>query len=167
MVNNKSTASPDPKRPSDLATEPPLTPEEAMTRRAVTVARWLDERWLDPLIGLVVPEVGDIVTAGAGLYIVAAGIRKGLPAVVIARMLLNLAVDMVVGLVPALGDIFDFAFRANTHNARLLEQRAPGTSTPRDWILVIGAALLFLLALAIPIASLIWLLGKLFGSGQS
>jgi hypothetical protein len=164
-VKNPTTASPDPKRPSDLATAPPLTPEEAMVRRAVTVARWLDERWLDPLIGLVVPEVGDIVTATAGLYIVAAGIRKGLPAVVIARMLLNLAVDMVIGLVPALGDLVDFAFRANLRNARLLEQRAPGKSTPRDWVLVIGAALLFLLALAIPIASLIWLLGKIFGAG--
>jgi hypothetical protein len=103
----------------------------------------------------------------AGLYIVAAGIRRGLPAVVIARMLLNLAVDMLIGLVPVLGDALDFAYRANLRNARLLETRAPGKSTPRDWLVVAGAALLFVLVLAIPIASLIWILRALFGAGGS
>src|SRR4028119_2088610 len=101
---------PDPLRPNELATPPPSDP---MVRRAVTLARWLDERWLDPLIGLVVPEAGDLMTAGVGLYIVAAGIHKGLPAVVIARMLLNLGIDVAIGAVPVLGDLLDFAYKAN------------------------------------------------------
>jgi hypothetical protein len=136
-----------------------------MVRRAVTLARWLDERWLDPIIGLVLPEAGDLLTATVGLYIVAAGVRKGLPAVVIARMLLNLGVDLAIGAIPALGDLIDFAFKANRRNAKMLEECAPGESTPRDWLIVAGAGLLFLLVLAIPIAGLIWLFSAIFGSG--
>jgi hypothetical protein len=133
-----------------------------MVRRAVTLARWLDERWLDPIIGLVVPEAGDLMTAGVGLYIVAAGIHKGLPAVVIARMLLNLGIDVAIGAVPVLGDLLDFAYKANRKNARMLEECQPGASTPRDWLIVVGAGLLFLLVLALPIAGLIWLLKAIF-----
>lgn len=134
-----------------------------MVRRAVTLARWLDDRWLDPILGLVVPEAGDLMTAGVGLYIVAAAIHKGLPAVVIARMLLNLGIDVAIGAVPALGDLLDFAFKANRKNARMLEEVQPGESTPRDWLIVVGAGLLFLLMLALPIAGLIWLLKAIFG----
>jgi len=151
---------PDPLRPNELATPPPSDP---MVRRAVTLARWLDERWLDPIIGLVVPEAGDLMTAGVGLYIVAAGIHKGLPAVVIARMLLNLGIDVAIGAVPVLGDLLDFAYKANRKNARMLEECQPGASTPRDWLIVVGAGLLFLLVLALPIAGLIWLLKAIFG----
>jgi hypothetical protein len=164
-VQSPKIASPPPEPTHDLAKVPPLSPEDAMVRRAVTLARWLDDRWLDPVIGLFAPEVGDMVTAAVGLYIVAAGIKKGLPAVVISRMLLNLAVDLLIGLVPALGDLLDFAYRANNRNARLLEERAPGKSTPRDWLIVAGSALLFFAVLAIPIVALIWLLRKLFGAG--
>ena len=151
---------PDPLRPNELATPPPSDP---MVRRAVTLARWLDERWLDPIIGLVVPEAGDLMTAGVGLYIVAAGIHKGLPAIVIARMLLNLGIDVAIGAVPVLGDLLDFAYKANRKNARMLEECQPGASTPRDWLIVVGAGLLFLLVLALPIAGLIWLLKAIFG----
>lgn len=136
-----------------------------MVRRAVTLAKWLDERYLDPLIGLVLPEAGDLVTATVGLYIVAAAINKGLPAIVIARMLLNLSIDLAIGAVPALGDLIDFAFKSNSRNARLLVESSPGKSTPRDWLIVVGAGLLVLLVLAIPIVALVWLLQKLFGGG--
>jgi hypothetical protein len=136
-----------------------------MVRRAVTLARWLDERWLDPIVGLVLPEAGDLLTATVGLYIVAAGIKKGLPAVVIARMLLNLGIDMAIGAVPAIGDLIDFGFKANRRNARMLEECAPGESTPRDWLIVAGAGLLFLVVLALPIVALIWLLRAIFGGG--
>lgn len=45
----------------------------------------------------------------------------GLPASVKAQMILNVAFDFVVGLVPFLGDILDIAFKANTRNAIVLE----------------------------------------------
>ena len=37
-------------------------------------------------------------------------------------MLGNVALETVVGAVPVLGDAFDFAFKANNRNVRLLER---------------------------------------------
>jgi hypothetical protein len=123
----------------------------------------LDDRWVDPLVGLILPGAGDLLTAAVGLYVVGVAIRRRLPAVVVARMLLNLAFDMLLGAVPAVGDVFDFVFKANALNARLLLEREPGESAPRDWMIVVGAGLLFAAAVVVPIATLVWVLGKLFG----
>ena len=71
-------------------------------------------------------------------------------------MFVNLAIDMLLGAVPAVGDVFDFVFKANAYNARLLEKSQPGKSSTGDWLVVGGAALLFLAALAVPITLLVW-----------
>ena len=75
---------------------------------------------VDGLIGLV-PVVGDLAAAGASAYIVAQAARAGVPASVLARMVLNVALDAVIGAIPVLGDVFDFAFKANLRNARLMD----------------------------------------------
>lgn len=74
----------------------------------------------DGLIGLL-PGVGDLATAGVSLYIVAQASKAGVPARGIARMLLNVGLDAVIGTIPLLGDVFDFAFKANLRNARLMD----------------------------------------------
>jgi Domain of unknown function (DUF4112) len=124
---------------------------------ARALATWLDNRYLDPVIGLVLPEVGDLLTTLAGLVVVASGWQEGVRLPTLARMLLNLAIDGIVGAVPVLGDLFDFVWKAHSKNAALLE--APETQTTvKDW-LVLGAALLgVLVALALPIWALIALL---------
>ena len=40
---------------------------------------------------------------------------------VLARMLLNVAIEGVIGLVPLAGDVFDAAWKANLRNITLLE----------------------------------------------
>lgn len=75
---------------------------------------------LDALLGLL-PGVGDAIGAAMSGYIVLAAARLGIPKSVIARMLVNLGIDTVVGAVPVLGDLFDVAFRANTRNVALIE----------------------------------------------
>ena len=131
--------------------------EDRDVATASRIARWTDVAMIDPIVGLLVPGVGDIVTSGLGLYIVVVAFRKGLPAVVIARMLLNLGIDTVVGAIPVAGDLFDFAFRANRRNLALLQARhETGRSRPSDWLMVGGAGLLLLAALAIPVLLLIW-----------
>lgn len=120
------------------------------------IARWTDTRFLDPILGLVVPGLGDLLTAAAGMFMVRLAARRGLPRVVIARMLVNLGIDTAVGAIPLVGDAFDFAWRANRRNLALLEARHPGRSKPGDWLLVAGAAALFLAALAAPIVLLVW-----------
>jgi hypothetical protein len=132
-------------------------------RVARTLTRWLDERYLDPIIGLILPGAGDLVSSGAGVYLIGQAFRLKMPPVVIARMFLNLAIDMLVGAVPVLGDLFDFGFKANQRNLALLERRheAGGRSSVSDWALVAGAALVFLAALAVPIVLLVWAIRRL------
>lgn len=125
-----------------------LPPDIAM---AVRMADWLDDRYIDPVLGLVLPGAGDLLTTLAGLYPVAVALRRRMPAVIVARMLRNLAIDLFVGLVPVLGDAFDFFFKAHRKNADLLlERHVLGPSPLADWAAVLSAALVLLLLLAVP-----------------
>ncbi len=107
---------------------------------------------LDPVVGLLLPGVGDLLSSAAGLVVVGMAIRRRMPPVVIARMLMNLAVDAGVGSLPVVGDLFDFFHRAHSKNAQLfLDRSERARSSWRDWLVVAGAALVFVLALALPV----------------
>lgn len=90
----------------------------------------------DGLIGLV-PGVGDLVTGALSCYVVILARRMGAPKHVIVRMLGNVAVDLAAGAVPVVGDIMDFAWKANRKNLRLLERhlqkQAASRSTNASW----------------------------------
>ena len=73
----------------------------------------------DPLLGLI-PGVGDTGTMLVALYIVALAGKVGVPRITVARMGLNVAIDMVVGSLPLVGDLFDVYWKANVRNAALL-----------------------------------------------
>jgi len=75
----------------------------------------------DSVLGLF-PGLGDVLTSAISLLIVHHAWQSSASPIVLARMLGNVAVDFVVGAVPIVGDMFDFAFKANRKNARLLEQ---------------------------------------------
>jgi uncharacterized protein DUF4112 len=122
---------------------------------AETLARVMDRYQLDPLLGLFLPGAGDLVGAFLGLYPVVLAWRRGAPRALLARMLLNLGVDLLGGTVPVLGDVWDFFFRAHSRNLALLRARTGDraiTPSPRDGWVVAGALLFFLAALAVPIA---------------
>ncbi|MBA3898486.1 MAG: DUF4112 domain-containing protein, partial [Sphingomonadaceae bacterium] len=55
------------------------------------------------------------------LYVVWEARRLGAPNPLLARMLGNVAIEVVGGAVPVLGDLFDMAFKANLRNLDLLE----------------------------------------------
>lgn len=74
---------------------------------------------LDSLIGLV-PGVGDAATACVSAWLVYEARQLGLPKRKIARMLANIGIDTVVGTIPLAGDLFDWAFKANRKNARIV-----------------------------------------------
>jgi hypothetical protein len=103
------------------------------------------------LIGLI-PGLGDIAGAVFSGYIVLVATRLGAPASVVARMLLNIGVDTVVGSVPVLGDLFDVAWKSNQMNVALLERHlgAPiATRRTSRWLVtgvVVVAISLFVLA---------------------
>lgn len=65
-------------------------------------------------------------------------------------MLANVAIDVVVGAIPLIGDVFDVAWRANTRNVRLLDAwRERPTSTKRASMVAVGAILLGLFVLLV------------------
>jgi hypothetical protein len=145
---------------TDLVTDL-VDPRERDVARAVKLADWLDDRYLDPIVGLVLPEAGDLAMAIVGLYIVFVAVRHKMPAIVIARMLRNLAIDLVVGAIPIVGDAFDFVWKAHRKNAELLlERHVLGPSPARDWAAVLVALVALLVAVAAPFALLAWLLRR-------
>jgi hypothetical protein len=129
---------------------------------AETLAKWMDDRFLDPILGFVLPGVGDVLGSALGLYVVVVAVRRKLPLVTVARMLMNLGIDALVGAVPVAGDLFDVAWKANRKNVRLLRARHEARhDTAGDWLRVAGAALLLVVALAIPVAAAWWLVHAL------
>lgn len=85
---------------------------------------------LDAIVGLV-PVLGDVVTATMGAYIIWEARNLGMPKWKIWRMIGNLGVDTALGAVPLVGDAFDFLFRSNSRNLRIirkhLDKHHPGT----------------------------------------
>lgn len=103
---------------------------------------------LDPIIGFFLPVAGDAIGAIVSAYIVFISVRYGLPKIVIARMVFNIAADFVVGSIPFLGDAADFVWKVNTRNLRLLNKHASGErgSFWSDWAWVfVLLGVLFLL----------------------
>ncbi len=78
---------------------------------------------LDALIGIV-PGIGDFLGMLIGLAVLVEALRLRVPWVVLGRMALNLWIDGVVGSIPVVGDLWDFWFKANRRNLRLLERHA-------------------------------------------
>jgi hypothetical protein len=76
---------------------------------------------LDAVVGLI-PVVGDLVTTAMGAWLVWEARNLGMSKFQLARMAGNIGVDALVGAVPLVGDLFDFAFKSNTRNLRILKR---------------------------------------------
>ena len=107
-----------------------LTREQRLARFEM-LAKLLDVAFILPgtkirygVDGIVrlIPVVGDLLATAFSLWLVREARALGAPWHVTARMLGNVAVDGVVGIVPFAGDAFDVLFRANMRNVRLLRR---------------------------------------------
>lgn len=94
---------------------------EALLERMFVVPGTNRHIGLDSLIGLI-PVVGDIATAAMGAYIVWEARNLGLSKWKLARMVANVGFDTALGAVPFVGDIFDFFWRSNSRNLRILRK---------------------------------------------
>ena len=126
------TAHDDAARPGAMGFDMPLGNDPQSIRRRIEAMEHILERsftipgtnrpvGLDSIIGLV-PVVGDIIAAGMGAYIVWEARNLGLPKWKLARMIGNIGLDTAVGAVPVVGDVFDFLFRSNTKNLRIVKK---------------------------------------------
>jgi hypothetical protein len=108
---------------------------------------------LDALLGLI-PGGGDVAGGLFSGLIILQAARAGAPPAVLGRMLANVTVDVVLGAIPLIGDVFDVAWRANTRNVRLLDSwRERPTSTKRASAFTVAGILLVLFVL---VALAIW-----------
>jgi Domain of unknown function (DUF4112) len=141
-------------QPQSLKPAQPPDEDRALVA-AETLARWLDDRFLDPLLGLVLPGVGDLLGSLLGLYPVLLAAQRRAPKALLARMLLNLAADAAGGAIPIVGDIWDFMFKAHARNLDLLRARSAGNSVVRghwsDRAVVALAVVAVLAAFALPV----------------
>jgi len=107
---------------------------------------------IDGIVGLI-PGIGDILGGLASCIIVLAAWFRGVPNITVARMVANVAIEVLVGTIPFVGDAFDIAFKANRRNYALLAGSLHTTprSTTRDWMFfsVIGLFMLVLTMLPV------------------
>ena len=72
----------------------------------------------------IIPEIGDIAAATLSLYIVWIAIKAEVPPIRIVQMLFNISINLLLGLIPVLGDVTYIVHRANIINVKLLKQYA-------------------------------------------
>lgn len=99
--------------------------------RLKLLANWMDSKFtipgtaftfgLDPLLNLI-PGLGQGVDVFVSFYIVYALFRNGTSGALVGKMLWNVLLDSIVGAIPIIGYIFDFAFKANKRNLLLAEE---------------------------------------------
>jgi hypothetical protein len=139
---------------------------------ARTLAYWLDAGiripgtnlrfGLDPILGLI-PGAGDAAGAVLAGWILVEAFRLGASRATLLRIAGNVALDAGLGAVPVLGDIFDFAWKANLRNVALLERHlaAPGEAQRADRFFIVlitcGVLVLALGLLALGILLTRWI----------
>jgi hypothetical protein len=94
---------------------------EKLLERAFVVPGTNYRVGLDAVVGLV-PVVGDLITTAMGAWLVWEARNLGMSKFHLVRMSGNVALDTVIGAVPLVGDAFDFVFRSNTRNLRILKR---------------------------------------------
>ena len=119
----------------------------------------------DALIGLV-PGVGDVIGGLLSAWIVIGALRHRVPLPKIIRMLFNILIDLLIGAVPFLGDMFDFLFEENVMNLQLLlahrDRRQPPRTHREVAVATLVVVAIVLMMAMIPVAVLvvtaIWLI---------
>lgn len=103
---------------------------ERLLERGFTVPGTRYAVGLDAMVGLI-PVIGDAIGAALGAYLVWEARNLGLPKWKLWRMIGNVGFDAAIGAVPLAGDVFDFAFRSNTRNMKIvrahLDKHHPAT----------------------------------------
>ncbi|MBV8845516.1 MAG: DUF4112 domain-containing protein [Bryobacterales bacterium] len=129
------------------------------------LARWLDYAFALPggfryglsgFIGLI-PGIGDVLDALFSLYIVVRAVQLGIPRITVARMVMNVGIESLLGAAPFLGAIFDTVFKANRRNYHLLRSHILGSRSQkaRDWLFVVLAGILAVASVTLPLILLI------------
>lgn len=76
---------------------------------------------IDPILGII-PGLGDVTSFTFSSLLILMMSRKGASGKVVALMIVNVLIDTIIGSIPILGTVFDFFYKANNRNVRLLKK---------------------------------------------
>lgn len=116
---------------------------------------------LDALLGFLFPTLGDALTGLGSLSLLVLAFQMRLPKVIVLRVVFNIAVDVLIGCVPIVGDAFDLYFRSNRRNLQLLQRYSRDPMRRPDAIdyLLVGLGFaLVAAAIVLPLILGAWLL---------
>ena len=104
---------------------------------------------LDPIINLI-PFAGDISGYILSSVLVLTMARSGVSRKVIVLMILNITLDAVIGAIPFIGQVFDFYYKANSRNVKLLrEHYQEGKHSGSGTGVIIGIVIFLILILVL------------------
>jgi hypothetical protein len=114
---------------------------------------------LDPILGLF-PGLGDFVSPLFTIGLLWQARELGIPRVVQLRMIGNVAIDTLIGIVPMIGDLFDVAWRANDRNMALLDRHAheEHPASRGDWAFVLLMMAILAVIALVPLLLLGWVM---------
>ncbi|ASJ73750.1 DUF4112 domain-containing protein [Granulosicoccus antarcticus] len=118
---------------------------------------------LDGIIGLI-PGIGDAIGLLISSYLIGKAATIGASRLVLARMVGNVLLETLLGSVPLIGDLFDFAFRANNKNMQLLhnhQMNAANTHKRSGWWLLLTLSVLVIVG-AVILRLLWWFISSLY-----
>jgi Domain of unknown function (DUF4112) len=142
------------------------------------LARWMDSVFEIPVLGLrfgldallgLLPGGGDVGAALVSIYILNAANRYGISRVTMIRMALNIALDLVIGAIPIVGDVFDAYWKANQRNVALLRRHLDATKATSRKLrradrlfvaaIIITLCVLLIGSVALAYVALLWFIG--------
>jgi hypothetical protein len=152
---------PDEKLPADLVA---LRKFSILMDEAVGVPGTRFRFGLDPLLSLI-PGIGDVISALLSAWIVAGALRHRVPMRKIWLMVFNILLDLTIGEIPLLGNLFDVVFEENVINMRILMRYRNRQLPPRKLsevagtvaVIVLVIIVVGILAVAALIAGVIWI----------
>lgn len=90
------------------------------------IALWMDQRLLDPLIGLVLPGFGDALTSVLAVPYLYLSIVKLKSIPLTLAIVCNILLDVLIGIIPYIGVVGDVFKRAFTRNAAMIKGYVEG-----------------------------------------
>lgn len=136
------------------------------------ISKWLDTKFTGPfgirfgfdsIIGII-PGVGDLISTIIGSYILLRAANLSVPKVVLFKMGLNIFIDQLLGSIPIIGDLFDFVWKSNEKNYKLVANysQEPNQIQARAWLSICVALFIVCLVIIIPCLIIVKIFSLLF-----
>lgn len=147
----------------------PAIPDDRRLRLVRRISKLMDEQFsiggfkfgIDPILNFI-PIAGDAGSYIISISLIITMIKHGASGRVAAKMLANATLDALVGLVPFVGWVFDFTYKANTRNLKLLtehytEDKHQGSAKPVILSIIVTMLFILIFIIYISLKIIFWL----------